>query len=131
MIDFTVDQIGIYVNTSTWLFTLYTVPKAPEPMIPPLLNSDCLMSRMLDMSGLALVGVKGCCKGIKQYLNTFTTKLPYSQLHNKDMGFRHTCRCNSDICLKHIKKIEYITRDKHLFKNPGILPHHHILSSLR
>ena len=39
--------------------TLYTVPKAPEPMMPPRLISDSLISLSLERSGFALVGVSG------------------------------------------------------------------------
>ena len=40
--------------------TLYTVPKAPDPMMPPRLSSDSFTSLSLDRSGLASVGVRGC-----------------------------------------------------------------------
>ena len=39
--------------------TLYTVPKAPEPMMPPRLISDSLISLSFERSGFALVGVSG------------------------------------------------------------------------
>ena len=52
-----------------FVFTLYTVPKAPEPIIPPRLISDSLISLSLERSGLALVGVRGC----KIEINTVKT----------------------------------------------------------
>lgn len=52
-------------TVSSCPYTLYTVPNAPEPIIPPLRSSDCFIRRILDMSGLALVGVNGCCNHVK------------------------------------------------------------------
>ena len=48
------------MSLSVLVHTLYTVPKAPDPMIPPRRSSDSFIRRKTDISGLALVGVHGC-----------------------------------------------------------------------
>ena len=47
-------------NDDITFFTLYTVPKAPLPMMLPFRSSDSLIKRKLAISGLAAVGVSGC-----------------------------------------------------------------------
>ena len=94
-----VNILRLVMNKTVYKLTLYTVPKAPDPISVPRRSSDSLISRSVDKSGLASVGVTIFRKQLQNFHKIRQENIQYKKRKHVryktqlNIIFCHACIC--------------------------------------